>query len=160
MFLFILICVLVFAVVIAFLIWLLVFRNKVIDYQERIKEAKSRVRVEKSTMGRTSRAIHVGQTFGEPFGGYTTTGIYGARVNNVGFVQGDMGKASIYNKSTDTVTSLSQSVERAQYDLNKLISNYNRYISVFPNVIMAAILKCKKEEYLDEGNMKKSTALD
>ena len=146
----------VFIMVIAFLVWLLVFRNNVIDYQERIKEAKSRVRVEKSTMGRTSRAIQEEKPHQDSMFG----GLYGVRINTTGYLQGDMGKASIYNKKTDTVTALSQSVEKSQSELNKLISNYNRYISMFPNVIMAVILKCKREEYIGEDNLKKSIELD
>lgn len=144
------------AVVIAFFIWLVVFRNNVIEYQEKIKEAKSRVRVEKSTMGRTSRAVQEERS--APFS--VKSGVFGANVNTVGFLQGDMGKASIYGKKTDTLTSLSQSVERSQYDLNKLILDYNRYIRKFPNMIVAALLRCKKEEYIDEGNLKKGLELD
>ena len=153
MFVFIIICVL--AVAIAFLFWMLVFRNNVIEYQEKIKQAKSRVRVEKSTMTRTGRAIQeehssVGQSV------YSTA----PRVNNVGFMHGDMGKASIYSSKTSKVMALSQSHEDAQYRLNEIISAYNRYIRKFPNFIMAAILKCKSEEYIGEEDLQKSTKLD
>ena len=158
MFIFIIICVLV--VGIAFLVWLLTFRNNVIEYQEKIKQAKSIVRVEKSTMSRTSIAMQEEKKEPDRFVSPMAGGIYVPMRNTVGFMQGDMGKASIYGKKTDTVKSLAQSIERAQYSLNELISEYNRYISVFPNIIVASILKCKKEEYIGEDNLNASTRID
>ncbi len=69
------------------------------------------------------------------------------------------GISGTYVTSVEMVERLASEYEKAQLYLNKLISEWNTFIDKFPNLIYSSILKLKKENYIDEGNLDMSTIL-
>ena len=137
--------------IVALAIWLgvalLKFRNNALVYKEKIKKAKSHVRVAQNKYVKSLK---------------NTAGALELNTNTdggVGLWSGDMGAAAKYGTNTELVRSLAESYEQAQNLLNELISQYNFFISKFPNLIFAAILRYKKENYIDEENLDMSTSL-
>ena len=147
-FIIIAIAVVVLALAISFLVALLKFRNKVLDMKEKIKKSKSHVRVAQNkyvkSLQNTSAALNKNETGG--VGG--------------GLMYGDMGSASKYDTNASLVSDLADSYEKAQIMLNELISQYNSFISKFPNLILAAVLRYKREDYIDEKNLDMSTSIN
>ena len=142
----------VLALAIFFLVVLIKFRNKAVDYQERIKNAKSRVRVEANSYTKQMKnSVNVQKQTGAMGSG--------GMGNGGGFLYGNMANAQMYGMGTSLVQDLGSSYEKAQYALNELISEYNRFIGKFPNLILAAILRYKKEEYIDESHLEASTKI-
>ena len=142
-------CILIVAVIL-FLVVLIKFRNKVFDYKEKIKQAKSRVRVEANTYSRQMKnSVNMQRE---------ASGL-GMNSMKTGIFYGNLGAAYMYKTGTSMINDLANSYEKAQYALNELISEYNRFVGKFPNLILAAILKYKKEAYIDEMHLDVSTEL-
>ena len=147
---FILIAVLIAVVVvglgIAFVTVLIKFKNRVLSHHEEIKKAKSRVRV---AQNKYVKALH------------NTSEALRQNANNpgAGRLVGDMGSASKYGTNAGMVADLAAAYERAQNELNNIISQYNKYIGEFPRSVLAAILKYKPENYIDEENLEQSVML-
>ena len=143
----------VIALAIIFFIILIKFRNRVMEYQENIKKAKSRVRVEQNTYSKQVRNTQRNQQHITAYG----AGAIGSM--GAGYLAGNLGASQAYKTGTSMMGDLAKSYEQAQYALNDLISEYNMFISAFPNLILAAILRCKKEAYIDEPGLEHSTEL-
>lgn len=140
---------LIVCIVIIFAVVLIKFRNRVFEYQEKIKQAKSRVRVKQNSyLKQMNNAVSMQHKSGSAMG--NSTG---------GMFYGNIGSAQAYQIGVDLVNCLATSYEKAQYDLNDLVSEYNRYIGKFPNLILTMILKYEKEEYIDEVNLTDSTKI-
>lgn len=143
------VCVVVLLVVAGFFVSkLIAFKNKGTAYQEKIKKAKSDVRLAQNKYVKALR---------------NTEGALGVGAENVaqtGMVMGDIGSASKYDTNTELVCSLANAYERAQNILNDIISQYNNYISIFPNLIYAKVLRYKREAYIDEQNLDKTMMLN
>ena len=131
---------------IAFATALIKFKNQVLSHHEGIKKAKSRVRV---AQNKYVKALH------------NTSEALRQNANNPGAGQlvGDMGSAAKYDTNTGMVSDLAAAYERAQNELNDIISEYNKYIGEFPRSILASILKYKPENYIDEDNLEQSVLL-
>ena len=127
---------------------LIAFKNIVTGFQERIKKAKSDVRLAQNKYVKALRNTEGALAAGAEIGVQT------------GVLMGDVGAASKYDTNTELVCSLANAYERAQNTLNETISNYNKYISIFPNLIYAKILRYKREAYIDEQNLDKTMMLN
>ena len=141
------ILVLIVVLLAVFGITLLSYRNKALGYQEEIRAAKSKVRVAKSKYIKVmENSTRTNQAAGSVGGGGLVNG-------------GSGGMGGTFVTSAEMVERLATEYENAQLHLNKLISNWNKFIGRFPSLIYAAILRLKKENYIDEENLDMSTAL-
>lgn len=128
---------------------LLKYRNKALDYQEEIRAAKSKVRVAKSKYVKVmDNSTQTNQAAG------SANGSASGMVNG-----GSGGIGGTFVTSAEMVERLASEYEQAQLYLNNLVSTWNKFIGNFPNLIYAAILRLKKEVYIDEENLDMSTSL-
>ena len=136
-------CAVVFlAIAIAIAALLLSYRNKVMIYKEEIRKAKSRLSSRESSYSRQMRDSQ-----------YNQHGVVGDRTRfngmGVGSFSDGFGAAHMYSTGVSMLGKLNESSLTAKDELNELISEYNYYISKFPNLILSAILKYKKEDYVN-----------
>lgn len=147
-FLFVLVAIGVIVLAVLFGVGLLGFRNQAVTYQEKIKHAKSQVRLAQNKyfkqMQNTEAAL----------------GDKNGQSKDVGVAYGDMGSASKYSTNTSMITTLANAYESAQNSLNDIVSQYNNFITGFPNVVYARILKYERELYIDEDNLDKTMTLE
>ena len=129
---------------------LIKFRNKGVQYQESLSVAKSTVRI---TKAKYLQVMDKGKNMHHSAADATAKTMGRATV-----IMG--GGEPIYGISLAEVEHLASEYQKAQSKLNAIVSEWNRFISVFPNAVYAAILKYKKEVYIDSENLDRSTVLD
>lgn len=139
-------------------LYLIHFRNSIVKKKENIDKAKSKVRISKAKYLQVLRKVGTTQRESNDAHGsaYRT-----ANTNGGGrFIGGAIGSIeSGFSDAEDLVLSLANEYQSAQQYLNKLVNEYNLYISAFPRVIFAKMFGCKKQEYVDSGNLEASTRL-
>ena len=132
-----------------FAAYLLSYRNKALDFQERIRMAKSTVRVAKSKYVKVMRNSAA-----------TDSTVNNASQCAAGLTNGGSGGiGGTFVTSVDMVNRLADEYQAAQLRLNFLVKEWNTFIGKFPNVIFSTVLRLKKEEYIDESKLEKSTEL-
>ena len=135
---------------IVFVILMFKFKGKALIYREELKRAKSLVRIEQNRYLKTMKNTVANQK---------NVAADNSGDGRVGIFNGDLGSAQIYGVGSDMIENLALAYRNAQDKLNQVIKEYNIYISKFPNFIFAAILRYKKEHYIDEGNLDITTEL-
>lgn len=148
-----------FTLAIIFASRLIIFKNKVVNKKENIDKAKSSIRIIKAKYLQVLRKVGTTQKEVTEAQGNA----YGiANLNGAGaFIGGAIGEIdSNFEAAGELVISLAKEYESAQQKLNTLVNEYNVYITLFPQSILAKIFKCKKEEYIDSDNLDLSTRLN
>ena len=136
---------------IVFIVKMFKFKGKGVEYQEKIKRAKSRVRIEQNRYLKTMKNTVENQNKVSPQGE--------SNGNTEIFINGSSGSAQKYDTGSNTISELAMAYKVAQDELNKVIMEYNIFISKFPNFIFASIFKYSKEVYIDEANLDVTTTL-
>ena len=135
---------------IVFIVKMFKFKGKVVEYQEKIKRAKSRVRIEQNRYLKTMKNTVENQNKVSP---------QGESNGSTEIFIGSSGSAQKYDTGSKTISELAMAYKVAQDELNKVIMEYNIFISKIPNFIFASILKYSKEAYIDEANLDVTTTL-
>ena len=65
----------------------------------------------------------------------------------------------VWGNSASIVTGLASEYERALTKLTDMIGDYNAVIGSFPTLIIAGICRFKREKFVDEDNLEKSTVI-
>ena len=139
-----------FILIIYLIVKFIKFRGTIVTFQEEIKRAKSRVRIEQNRYLKTLKNTVTNQENVSQNGDANN-----ARV----FINGVSGSAQKYATGTGMISELAFAYRNAQDELNSVIKEYNVFIGKFPNFIYAAIFKYSKEEYIDEENLDSTTTL-
>ncbi len=135
------------------------FRNTVIQKIEAIKLAKSKVRISKAKylqvlrkIGTTQNESNISQ--GSAYFSANAAGKTGE------FIGGAIGQIdSNFEATSDLVVTLADEYQTVQDALNRLVNQYNVYISSFPRVIFTKMFHYTKEEYIDNEKLSESTKL-
>lgn len=134
------------------------FRNKVVSKKEYIERSKSQVRILKAKYLQVLRKIGASQRESN-----ASQGNAYANANKGGkgvFIGGAIGSiGSNFEEVGELVVSLANELQVAQQNLNDLVREYNQYITAFPRVILALLLRYKREDYVDSDNLAASTKL-
>ena len=126
------------------------FKGKAVGYQERLKKAKSLVRIEQNRYLKTVKNAAANQN---------DVANHGESCGSVGYMNGDIGSAYKYGTGSNMISTLASAYRNAQEQLNEVIMDYNVFIGKFPNKIFAAMCGLSKEEYIDEENLDSTTTL-
>ena len=148
----------VIASMIAFSIALMIYYNHITRMKEKIKTQKSKIRILKAKYLQVLRKVGTTQATSNASHGnaYASANRNGAGV----LIGGAIGSiTSNFEEASDLVVQLAEEYADAQQELNRLVEAYNAMIAVFPKIILAKILRLKKEEYVDAENIEESTKL-
>ena len=143
--------------VIAFLVYLIKFRNSCVYQLERIESQKSNIRILKAKyLNVLSKTLDTNNSVNKSLGA-----AYGvANASGAGrFIGGARGEIDNFEDSTNIVYKLANEFHQAQNALNNSVNTYNNYISKFPSNLLAKMLKFTKEEYIDSENLELSMSL-
>lgn len=127
------------------LIILLVLKGKLIEAKEEINKQKSAVKIAKHKyLTALNKLNQADVAFNQAYKGN----------------RNDSGYTNSYAVSASTVEKLADNLEKAQLDLNTLISEYNKKIKTFPSSVAAKIFKFKTEKLIDQEALDGSLELN
>jgi hypothetical protein len=136
---------------IVFVVKMFKFRSKALEYQEELKRAKSKVRIEQNRYLKTLKNTVENQN--------NVSSKDERDGNNNIFINSSSGSAQKYDTGSNMISELSLAYKCAQDELNRVIKEYNTLLIKFPNFIYASIFKFSKENYIDEDNLDSTTTL-
>ena len=153
--------------VVCLLIWIMLLllklifvKNIITQYKNLIAESKSNVRIRKGKYVQVMELTNkMNSTTSDVEGEFYLKSTAGVGTNSFINLAGTPRMQENYQTSIELVLSLAESYEEAQSELNSLIKEYNTYISSFPTCIYARCLLAKKEQFVDNQNLQKSTLI-
>lgn len=148
----------IFLLIAIFLITFLKYRNRVLVLKDLINQTKSKVRVLKAKYLQVLKKVENMQkssinTQSEAYKNAVVEGVGTMVGGAVGRIDDSL------ESSSKIIEQLANDYTEAQNELNRIINLYNKEILVFPKSIYASILGYKREQYIDEDNIDKSTVI-
>lgn len=131
-----------------FLICLIRFRNRVIQKKEKISKSKRIVDISKQKYDEVLNKVLAAQkeslekqkdAYSEPKT-RNENGLFGGMLGSLDSSLGQLSRL---------ISKLADDYETAMQEHNKLVEDYNIYISTFPKCILRAILRYKKADYIE-----------
>ena len=131
-----------------FLICLIRFRNRVIQKKEKISKSKRIVEIAKQKYDEVLNKVLAAQkeslekqkdAYSEPKT-RNEKGLFGGMFGSLDSSLGQLSRL---------ISKLADDYEKAMQEHNKLVEDYNIYISTFPKSILRVILRYKKADYIE-----------